>query len=47
MSYDETEYLAPLWKIARSGETMGEYTARVWDSELERDAHRLYKACQY
>ena len=47
MSLDETEYLAPLWAIARSGETMGEYTARIWETELERDAHRLYAASQY
>ncbi|MEO0612420.1 MAG: glutamate--cysteine ligase [Pseudomonadota bacterium] len=47
VSADETEYLEPLWQIARGGETMGEYTARVWASDLARDPHRLYAACQY
>jgi len=47
ISMDETEYLIPLFKIAESGETMGEYTARVWADELERDPHKLFDACAY
>ncbi len=47
VSADETEYLEPLWEIAKSGETMGEYTVRVWEEEMNRDAHRLYTASAY
>ncbi len=47
ISMNETEYLIPLFKIAESGETMGEYTARVWSEELERDPHKLFDACAY
>ena len=47
VSSDETEYLIPLWTIARSGETMGEYTARMWEADLNRNAHFLYEQCAY
>ena len=47
VSADETEYLAPLWDIAKSGITMGEYTANYWENEGGRDEKKLYEACAY
>ncbi len=44
---DETTYLDPLVKIAKSGVTMGEYTVRMFDEELNRDVKRLFEECKY
>ncbi len=44
---DETTYLDPLVKIAESGETMGEYTARVYVNDLDGDAKKLFEDCKY
>jgi len=44
---DETTYLDPLVKIAESGETMGEFTARVYRNELGGDAKKLFEDCKY
>lgn len=44
---DETTYLDPLVKIAKSGVSMGEYTAVMFNSELGRDAKRLFEECKY
>lgn len=44
---DETTYLDPLVKIAESGETMGEYTARRFFGDLDGDAKALFEACKY
>ena len=39
---DETSYLEPLEEIAKSGESMGEYTAKMFAGELNGDAKRLF-----
>ena len=44
---DETTYLDPLVKIAKSGITMGEYTASRFLGDLSGDAHRLFEECKY
>ncbi len=44
---DETSYLEPLEKIAKSGVSMGEYTAKMFTSELNGDAKRLFEECKY
>lgn len=44
---DETTYLDPLVKIAKSGVTMGEYTAQRFIGELNRDVKRLFEECKY
>lgn len=44
---DETTYLDPLVKIAKSGVTMGEYTVRMFEGELNRDVKRLFEECKY
>ncbi len=44
---DETTYLDPLVKIAESGETMGDYTARVYLNDLGGDAKKLFEDCKY
>ncbi|MEO1241773.1 MAG: glutamate--cysteine ligase [Pseudomonadota bacterium] len=44
---DETTYLDPLVKIAKSGVTMGEYTAQMLAGELNGDAKRLFEECKY
>jgi len=44
---DETAFLAPLWEIAKSGETIGEMTVRLWEGELGRDASLLYEKSAY
>ncbi|MEM9618741.1 MAG: glutamate--cysteine ligase [Pseudomonadota bacterium] len=44
---DETTYLDPLVKIAKSGVTMGEYTAHLFAGELNGDAKRLFEECKY
>ncbi len=44
---NETTYLDPLVKIAKSGETMGEYTARHFLDELGGDAKKLFEECKY
>ena len=44
---DETIYLDPLVKIAKSGVTMGEVTADLFMGEYDRDASRLFEACKY
>ena len=44
---DETTYLDPLVKIAKSGVTMGEYTASRFLEDLSGDAHRLFEECKY
>lgn len=47
MDVDETNYLNPLVKIAESGETTGELTVRLFDTEYDRDPKRLFEACKY
>ena len=44
---DETTYLDPLVKIAKSGVTMGEYTVEHFLGELGGDVHRLFDECKY
>lgn len=44
---NETTYLDPLVKIAKSGETMGEFTARQYLGELDGDAKALFEDCKY
>lgn len=44
---DETTYLDPLVKIAKSGETMGELTVRLFNGEYGRDSKKLFEACKY
>lgn len=44
---DETTYLDPLVKIAKSGVTMGEYTAQLFTGELNGDVKRLFEECKY
>jgi glutamate--cysteine ligase len=44
---DETTYLDPLVKIAKSGVTMGEYTAAHFLKDLDGDAKKLYEECKY
>ena len=44
---DETTYLDPLVKIAKSGVTMGEYTAQRFIGELDRDVKRLFEESKY
>ena len=44
---DETTYLDPLVKIAKSGITMGEYTADHFLNELGGDAKKLFEECKY
>ena len=44
---DETTYLDPLVKIARSGVTMGEYTVDHFLGELGGDAKKLFEECKY
>ena len=44
---DETTYLDPLVKIAKSGETMGEFTARHFQETLGGDAKKLFEECKY
>ena len=47
LKMDETTYLDPLLKIAKSGETMGEYTVRRFLDELNGDAEALFEECKY
>ena len=47
LKYDETDYLDPLIKIARSGVTMGEYMTEYFMDELEQDTHKLFDECKY
>ena len=44
---DETTYLDPLVKIAKSGVTMGEYTVDHFLGELGGDAKKLFEECKY
>ena len=44
---DETTYLDPLVRIAESGETMGELTIRLFETEFQHDPKRLFEACKY
>jgi len=44
---DETGFLDPLDEIARSGVSMGEYTAKAFANELGGDAKRLFEECKY
>ena len=44
---NETGFLDPLFKIAESGVTMGEYTAERFMTELGRDPWRLFEECKY
>ncbi len=44
---DETTYLDPLAKIAKSGITMGEFTAQQYLGEFGEDAKKLFDACKY
>lgn len=44
---DETTYLDPLVKVAKSGVTMGEYTAERFMGELGCDAGRLFEEYKY
>ena len=47
LKQDETTYLDPLVKIAKSGETMGEYTVRWFRDEAGGDAKALFEECKY
>ncbi len=44
---DETTYLDPLVKIAKSGVTMGELTVQMFEGELNGDVKRLFEECKY
>ncbi|GJL91685.1 glutamate--cysteine ligase [Hyphococcus sp.] len=44
---DETTYLDPLVKIAKSGVTMGEFTVKHFLEDLGGDAKKLYEGCKY
>lgn len=44
---DETTYLDPLVKIAKSGVTMGEYTVDHFLNDLDGDVKKLYEECKY
>lgn len=44
---DETTYLDPLVKIAKSGVTMGEYTAEHFLGALGGDSKKLFEECKY
>ncbi len=44
---DETTYLDPLVKIAKSGVTMGEFTASHFLGELNGDVKKLFEECKY
>ncbi len=44
---DETTYLDPLVKVAKSGVTMGEDTAARFIGGLGQDAKRLFEECKY
>jgi len=44
---DETTYLDPLVKIAKSGVTMGEYTAQHFLGDLHGDVKALFEECKY
>ncbi|MCB9956257.1 MAG: glutamate--cysteine ligase, partial [Caulobacterales bacterium] len=44
---DETTYLDTLFDIAKSGVTMGEYTAQRFLGALEGDAKKLFEECKY
>jgi glutamate--cysteine ligase len=44
---DETTYLDPLVKIAKSGVTMGEWTVKHFLDDLNGDAKKLYEECKY
>lgn len=47
LKQDETTYLDPLVKIAKSGVTMGEYTADYFMNEIDRDTKRLFEESKY
>ncbi len=44
---DETTYLDPLVKIAKSGVTMGEFTAAHFLGDLDGDVKKLFEECKY
>ena len=44
---DETTYLDPLVKIAKSGVTMGEFTASHFLGDLDGDVKKLFEECKY
>ncbi len=44
---DETNFLDPLVEIAKSGVTMGEYTAEMFMGPLNRDEKKLFEECKY
>ena len=44
---DETTYLDPLVKIAKTGETMGEFTVRWFLKEMDGDTKALFEECKY
>ena len=44
---DETTYLDPLVKIAKSGVTMGEFTAQHFLNDLGGDVKKLFEECKY
>ncbi|MEM8770324.1 MAG: glutamate--cysteine ligase [Pseudomonadota bacterium] len=44
---DETTYLDPLVKIAKSGVTMGEYSVRRFLDELKGDTKTMFEECKY
>ncbi|MEZ5892023.1 MAG: glutamate--cysteine ligase [Parvularculaceae bacterium] len=44
---DETTYLDPLVKIAKSGVTMGEWTVQHFLNDLGGDAKKLFDECKY
>ena len=44
---DETTYLDPLVKIAKSGVTMGEFTASHFLGDLNGDVKKLFEECKY
>lgn len=44
---NETTYLDPLVKIAKSGVTMGEFTAQHFQTALGNDPKKLFEECKY
>ncbi len=47
MKEDETTYLDPLVKVAKTGVTLGEQTVERFFGELDEDVKRLFDACKY
>ncbi|NOX82248.1 MAG: glutamate--cysteine ligase [Alphaproteobacteria bacterium] len=47
MKEDETTYLDPLAKVAKTGVTLGEQTVERFFGEFDEDVKRLFDACKY